>query len=67
MSTSHPFSVISGVPRGTAFAGILFIWMMKSTDENVAHSSVSSYEDDTKVLHKIRKKTLELSFKGIYN
>ena len=34
--------------------------MMKTINENVTHSKVSSYADDTKVLHRIRGKTDEL-------
>ena len=34
--------------------------MMKTINENVTHSKVASYADDTKVLHRIRGKTDEL-------
>ena len=57
---SDPIPVSSGVPQGTVLAGTLFICMMKTINENVTHSKVSSYADDTKVLHRIRGKTDEL-------
>ena len=45
--------------------------MMKTINENVTHFRVSSYADDTKVLHRIRGKTDELNLQEdlvkIYN
>ena len=68
---SDPTPVISGVPQGTVLAGTLFICMMKSIDEKVTHSKVSSYADDTKVLHKIKGRTdeqdLQKDLVKIYN
>ena len=68
---SDPIPVTSGVPQGTVLAGTLFICMMKTINENVTHSKVSSYADDTKVLHRIRGKTDELKLQEdlvmIYN
>ena len=57
---SDPIPVTSGVPQGTVLAGTLFICTMKTINENVTHSKVSSYADDTKLLHRIRGKTDEL-------
>ena len=47
---SDPIPVTSGVPQGTVLAGTLFICMMKTINENVTHSKVSSYADYTKFL-----------------
>ena len=57
---SDPIPVTSGALQGAVLAGTLFICMMKTINENVTHSKVSSYADDTKVLHRIRGKTDEL-------
>ena len=68
---SVPIPVTSGVPQGKVLAGTLFICMMKTINENVTHSKVSRYADDTKVLHRIRGKTDELKLQEhllmIYN
>ena len=58
---SDAIPVTSEVPQGTVLAGTLFICMMKTINENVTHSKVASYADDTKVLHRIRGKTDELN------
>ena len=58
---SDSIPVTSGVPQGTALAATLFICMMKTINENVTPSKVSSYADDIKVLHRIRGKTDELN------
>ena len=57
---SDPIPVTSGVPQGTVLSGTLFTCMMKTINENVTHSKVSIYADDTKVLHRIIGKTDEL-------
>ena len=68
---SDSIPVTSGVPQGTVLAGTLFIRMMKTINENVTHAKVSSYADDTKVLHRIRGKPDELKLQEdlvkIYN
>merc|ERR1712243_420774 len=52
---SEEQDVISGVPQGTVLAAILFVIMISDIDDNVKHSIVRSFADDTRVNKKISK------------
>ena len=46
---SQPSDIISGVPQGTILAPVLFLIFIADIAENVTHSTVTSYADDSKV------------------
>ena len=52
---SEEEEVTSGVPQGTVLAAILFVIMISDIDDNVKHSIVRSFADDTRVNKKISK------------
>ena len=45
---SEPSEIISGVPQGTILAPILFLVYISDIGDNVTHSSLTSYADDSK-------------------
>ena len=51
---SNPSKVISGVPQGTILAPVLFLIYIADIADNITHSTVSSYADDSKVSKEIR-------------
>ena len=50
---SQPQPVISGVPQGSVLGPLLFLILLGSIDENVAHSFISLFADDTRVAKSI--------------
>ena len=52
---SEEEEVTSGVPQGTVLAAILFVIMISDIDENVKHSIVRSFADDTRVNKRISR------------
>ena len=46
---SRPGPVLSGVPQGSVLGPLLFLILLGDIDEQVAHSFVSSFADDTRV------------------
>ena len=48
-SRSQPGPVLSGVPQGSVLGPLLFLVLLGDIDEQVVHSFVSSFADDTRV------------------
>lgn len=46
---SDPSDIISGVPQGTILAPILFLIYIADIGDNLTHSSITSYADDSKI------------------
>lgn len=53
-SESEVEKVISGVPQGTVLGPVLFLIHVSDIDQEVKHSRVASFADDTRVLRKVR-------------
>ena len=51
---SEPVPVVSGVPQGSVLGPLLFLILLGDIDQNVAHSYVSSFADDTRIFSGIR-------------
>ena len=47
--SSEPVEMISGFPQGSVLGPLLFILMISDLDENIEHSSLSSFADDTQI------------------
>ena len=52
---SHPKPVISGVPQGSVLGPLLFLVLIGDIDKNVSEAFLSSFADDTRVGHGIKK------------
>lgn len=62
--------VVSGVPQGTVLGPILFLILLTTIDKNVLHSFISSFADDTKLVHGVSNeneaKQLQEDLDGVY-
>ena len=50
---SDEADVLSGVPKGTVLAALLFVIMISDIDDNIKKSIVRSFVDNTRVNRKI--------------
>ena len=68
---SEEGQVKSGVPQGSVLGPLLFLIHVGDIDENVQHSKVSSFADDTRLLNRIKEtndcKNLQKDLNTVYN
>ena len=50
---SEPADVKSGVPQGSVLGPLIFLILIGDIDQNIAHSFLSSFADDTRVGHAV--------------
>ena len=50
---SDPADVKSGVPQGSVLGPLIFLILIGDIDQNIAHSFLSSFADDTRVGHAV--------------
>ena len=51
---SDPAPVKSGVPQGSVIGPLLFLILIGDIDQNVAHSFLTSFADDTRLMHEVK-------------
>ena len=67
---SDPAPVLSGVPQGSVIGPLLFLVMIGDIDENVAHSFILSFADDTRLLCEVNNirdaSSLQTDLEAVY-
>ena len=51
---SDPAPVVSGVPQGSVIGPLLFLILIGDIDQKVAHSFLTSFADDTRLMREVR-------------
>ena len=69
--SSNPQEVISGVPPGSVLCPLIFLILIGDIDQNVIHSIVMSFADDTKATKSVKSiedgKMLQNDLQSMYN